>query len=793
MACRDGVVAVQTAMLLKAGMKRQLPTIAGVFALVAAASLALALAVSLYLNANGYAAEQMDRLGYGDTTVWVSGTDDLDGLAADVSALPEVGEVRAQPLVFSSYRVNDYRSDDEGQIIAYDAQAYPYAFMDEGMTGHATVDSVEPGSVYVSPALLESAGAQAGDVVSFGLARTGEPYELVIAGAFEDPFMGSSMIDMKSFLVSPEDYAAVEGALASASAVDVLGRAGGMLHVRQADGGALSALDFDRALAASGGLSGAAEFSYSRDAVLDMALLQVNVLAGFLALFAGALVLATLIVLAHAVASSIEQERRDIAALKTVGCASGTLRFVQLAQYAAGALAGMVAGTALAAVASGGAASLLVSSSGLLAPGGLRMGWCLPAYAAVLLALAAVVAVKTRAITSVPPVEAAGGEARRTACAVRTPLDSRALALSLAVRRIASDAGRYAATFAIAALLAFFVSAVGRVNAWVGPNGEGLMDAFSAAGHDLGVQPLNPTDMEGVERLIAANDSIVGVYSLAMQPVRADGAAYTANVIDAPERFHILEGRTCASPDEVVLTRTVAADLGLGVGDTVSVAAEGPAQEFRVAGIYQCANEMGANMGMSLEGYARIGDVRGYIWCYHYLLADGTRNEQVAAELQDAYGASAAVHTNSWSGLSGLVGTMRALLVLLYGMSALLVLVSMALASGKLLLAERVDLAVFKGIGFTSRQLRASFALRMGVVVALGAAAGLALSAAFADAAVSQLMRLFGIGAFSSPFGLADSIAPAAGITVLAMGFAYLFSRRIKRARPVELFADFDE
>lgn len=779
-------------MLLKAGIKRQAAVIAGVFVLMTAASTALGIAVSVLVNAQDYASEQMDRLGFGDVTVWASGMPDAEALAASVAETPGVRSAQAQPLVFAGYAANGHHSDDEGQLIAYDGERYPYTFLDEGLNTHAQPPVIEPGTVYVSPALTESFDVQVGDALTFELARTGLSYTLTVAGYFEDPFMGSSMIDMKSFLVSAEDFADVVSRVEGTSTFDVLGRVGAMIHVEQ-QGSAQTPLEFDRLLAQNAELAPYAEFSYSHDALLRLMLLQQTVLAGFLVFFALALVVVALIVLGHAVSSAIETERRDIAALKTVGCTSKTLRRVQTAQYAVGALVGMAAGTVLGALASGAASGLLVSSAGLLAPSDLRLEWCLAAYAVIVLVLAGVVALKTRGIASIPPVEALGSGAAPASRTPRTPLASRALPLSLAVRSIASNKARYVATFAVAALLVLFVSAVGRMNAWVGPNGEGLMDAFSAADHDVGVQPLGPTNMQGVEETIGRFDRIVGVYSLTMQPVCVDGAAYTANVIDAPERFHILEGRTSEAADEIVLTPAVAAELGKGIGDTVQVADAASTQSYEVVGIYQCANEMGANVGMSLEGYSRIGDVRGYIWCYHYLLADGSHNNDVAAALQESYGAAAAVHTNSWSGLAGLVSTMRIVLVALFGVAALLVAVSTALSSGALLLAERRDMAVCKGLGFTSRQLRASFALRLAVVTGAGALVGLAASALFADVAIAQLMSAFGIGAFESHLGLANSVLPAADIVALAAAFAYLFSRRIKRAEPVELFSGFDE
>lgn len=43
------------------------------------------------------------------------------------------------------------------------------------------------------------------------------------------------------------------------------------------------------------------------------------------------------------------------------------------------------------------------------------------------------------------------------------------------------------------------------------------------------------------------------------------------HVIDQPERFHILEGRTCTADNEIVITEFIAANFGISIGDTVTV------------------------------------------------------------------------------------------------------------------------------------------------------------------------------------------------------------------------------
>ena len=90
--------------------------------------------------------------------------------------------------------------------------------------------------------------------------------------------------------------------------------------------------------------------------------------------------------------------------------------------------------------------------------------------------------------------------------------------------------------------------------------------------------------------------SIADRYMLGMPSVSVNGIDYTANVITDSQRFHLLQGRTCQNPNEVVLTEFVASDLGVRVGDTITVAASLGSAEYRVTGIYQCANDMGAKM-----------------------------------------------------------------------------------------------------------------------------------------------------------------------------------------------------
>lgn len=121
---------------------------------------------------------------------------------------------------------------------------------------------------------------------------------------------------------------------------------------------------------------------------------------------------------------------------------------------------------------------------------------------------------------------------------------------------------------------------------------------------------------------------------------------------------------------------------------------------------------MGANIGMNRDGYARIGNVNNYIWCYHFVLSEHSHNEEIMKTLQEKYPMQMDVHTNSWSGLDGIVSTMDMLIIFMYVIVIIFIIIVVALTTGKLLNFEQRDTGIYKSIGFTSNKLRISFAIR---------------------------------------------------------------------------------
>lgn len=778
--------------LLKSNLKFHRGTVFGVLFLILLVALSLGSVLTVWLNSSRYVNSEMERLGYGDLTVWVSGLSDAAPLTRELSTLDEVDSVGVQPLIFSEYEIGEQESDSEGQLITYDPEQYPYKFFNGDLSDYSYAPSeIKPGETYVSASMASMFGVQAGDTITFPIARSGGDAAFTVAGFYEDPFMGSSMIGMKGFLICEQDHEEIAGMIEESGA-DSLAREGFMIHISQIPDSVMTAAQFNAFLNENTSLTSYVEFTHSYEAISGFMLTLQNVFTSLLLAFVAILLLASMAVLSHSIGSTIEQDYANMGILKTMGFTSGKLRIIQLLQYLMTALCGMAVGIILSIPASSFICRMTVTTTGLLIPSTPPMGVCLAALAVILLLLMVFVWLRTGKIRRVSPVSAIRGtwKESRTGKRAALPVRKKGLSFWLALRQLLGGKRRYFGACMVAVLLVFFASLIGRVNAWLGPNGEGLMDAFNPADLHIAAQPMGETTIDEVEQTIENYTTITDFYDLAMPSVSVNGVDMTANVITQPERFHLLSGQTCHDANEVVLTEFVAADLGVSVGDTVTVTGALGNGEYVVSGIYQCANDMGMNIGMNREGYDQIGEESPTMWCTHYFLENPSLQPEIMQALQDTYGGDVYLHENSWPGLYGILSAMQTLMIFLYAMVTLFVLVVTLLTSGKILRAEQKDLSIYRTLGFSAGRLQRSFALRFGIVALLGSILGTVLSALLTDPLVAVLMRLEGISNFSSHPGALTAIFPGVIVTLLFLLFAWLAAGKIRKSQLSGLLAE---
>lgn len=772
---------MENCILFRAGLRRHRGSLTGAFVLLLLVSLSLGMVLTVWTNSGHYIASELERAGFGTLTAWVSGVPDLDSLTGELTVLPEVTAVEVQQFIFSNYETDGQESDSEGQLITLSPGEERYRFFTDDLSGYrAETPQINPGEVYVSPSLVSMFGVELGGEIVFPIARAGGNVAFTVKGFYEDPFMGSSMIGMKGFLICQEDYDTLTEII-QFSGIDALAREGAMLHIFS--DGSLTTAALNRTINEQTSLPAYTEFVHTAQAIQGFMLILQNAFSGLLIALVAVLLAAVLVVLSHSIGSTIEADYKDMGILKAVGFTGGALRRLQLAQYGAAILGGMLLGLALTLPVSRFVGDATLTTTGIRVPARFPVLRCAAVFAALLFLLGGFILWKTGKIENISPLRAIRGETEGGMAANRQlpPMGGTCLSLQLAVRQLLTNKRRYLSACAVAMLLVFFAAVVGRMDTWLGRDGKGMMDAFNPADHDLGVQTFGTLDEAEAEALVLTFTEITDSYVLAMPSVALNGVDYTANVIDQPERFHILEGRTCMAENEIVMTEFIAANFGLGIGDTGTVSAGLGSGEYTITGIYSCANDMGDNIGMTAEGYLLIGRDDPQIWCHHYFLADPGQKAAITQALESAYGGDVHVHENTWPGLFGIIAAMRVLLVFMYGMVSVFILIVTAMTGSRLLIMEQRDTGIYKALGLPNRQLRLSFALRFGLTAAVGGGVGLALAAAATDPLVSSAMKLAGISNFASRAALNNTLLPLAVVVGLFTVFAYLASVKIKK------------
>ena len=558
-----------------ADSRRHKGSLTGIFVLVFLVSLSLVSVLTVWRNSGQYVKSEMERLGFGTMTAWVSGISDIDALTGEINGLSGMEKTGVQPIIFSEYEVNGQESDSEGQLVTYDPKAYPYRIFSDDLEGYdSEAARITPGEIYVSPSLSSMFGVQIGNEISFPIARNGGRKVFTVKGWFEDPFMGSTMIGMKSFLICGEDHDEIAGMIES-SGIDALARDGYMVHIFEDVSEGLSAAQLNAMLNRDTQLLQYAEFTHSGSAIYGFMMTLQNVFTGMWMAFVLILVFVSLIVMGHSISSSQEQDMVDTGILKTIGFTTKKLQKIQMLLYLVPASLGITAGILGAIPVILAVCRMTLTTTGLLIPERIPFTMCFPALLLVFGILAGFVWMKTAQIEKITPMKAIR-DTQRSGSFGKSPhsrIGQKGLCFWLALRQVITGKRRYLGACLVAALLVFFASLIGRMDSWLGADGKGLMDAFNPADLHIAAQPMGKATSEDVERTIAEYTNITDQYMLAMPSISVEGTDYTANVITQPERFHMLQGQSCMGADEIVLTEFVAADLNVGIGDMVTVSA----------------------------------------------------------------------------------------------------------------------------------------------------------------------------------------------------------------------------
>jgi putative ABC transport system permease protein len=339
-------------------------------------------------------------------------------------------------------------------------------------------------------------------------------------------------------------------------------------------------------------------------------------------------------------------------------------------------------------------------------------------------------------------------------------------------------------------LLVFFLIMVTGMCLWVG-NGQNIQRVFTCYDSDLEIQYVDSNIRQEAENTIKQYTEITDSFSEYGQYINLNNNKLQCIALDKPEKISsIQQGRTCLYDNEILVTKLVAKDMGVNVGDTVTISLKGMSKDFIISGIYQCGNDLGSNFAMNAAGYERLtGNTMNNSDCV-YMLKDAGKKDAIVNALSQTYGEKIKVSAESLSFIDTIVTAVGGIAAIIYTIAVVFVAVIVFMLCGKLFLREKTDIGIYKAVGFSSKRLRRQFAMRFAVVAAAGSILGLGLSACFSGACMNVLFSFMGVDGYSAKSPILVTLLPGISMTLIFYLFAYLLSGKIKKVNTKILISE---
>ncbi len=767
--------------LLKANIRHQKSSFFGIMILMFLVSLALTTVFTIYLNTDKRVSNALLEDGYGDMIIHLYNdkvpNGDINLLQEKILKNTNVNSIKKVQAVYSSVEdLNGHTSD--GVILQPDKQeCFRYQVFNKNEDGFLKNSQVlKQGEVSVPISFKSLYDCKIGDRITFKTG--GEPKQYTVKYFMEDPFCGSAMMGIKNILMNSSD---LEN-LYDSNSKDIT--KGTVFNIFKQKDKKISYMNFERSINESSDVGGYARSSMGIDQAKGYMLLTTNIFCGLLLSFIVVLLIVAVIVMSHSITSSIEMEYVNLGILKGLGFSTGKIKSVFELQYLISAVIGSLLGIPAALPIISYVNHLTSSVTGLLVSNQVVVITCLEAIGGILLLIALFILLKLKRITLISPIQAirGGREAVYFSSRLEVKIRKRGMSFLLALRQLTSNQKQYISSGIITILLIFFLIIIGNMGSGIGKDGKGLLQLFTCINSDVEVNYGNTGLNKEVEKFINSRSTIENTYQTSSSYLLINGCKVYSFMCSDPTQFNtILKGRTCLYDNEILITKFIASDLNVGIGDTVNLSFGGKKEKFMVSGIYQFANDMGMNIALNKKGYEKL--VTSEYISNEYKLTDGNKSKQIVDELKKTYGDRIEVQTASdgFGGIEAIVSAMNGILFLMYGISIVFVVIVIFLQCTKIFAKERQDYGIYKAIGFTSTNLRIQFALRFLLVAAISSLIGVAVSVLMFKQCMGYLLSFMGISKFSGSLNISGILMPIAFMLAIFFVFSYLLSKRIKK------------
>lgn len=776
--------------LLRANMLKKKGTFISIMILMLLITAMIISVVSVKHNYNSAIDDSFDSIG-SDVLVMIRKNNLSDELLSNIENHEYVEKINKYYSIGSSYAVYNGRKDNNSYFLR-ELPDNIKVFNNRCDNYKKEKTIINPGEIYLPLGSKDKIGCELGNNIN--IIFTNEVSKsFKIAGFVEEPFQGASTIGWKQVFVNNDDLIELQNKIGD----DQKNFHFYILEIFKDDVCNLSSIKFQRQINLDTKIIsmsiGSIYKDQSRNYSTMIPEIVINVVIGFSIL----LFVIVMIVVSHNISTEIEMDYTTIGILKAQGFTKNKIRLIYLLQYIISIVIGIFVGLLCAIPIESVVGNVCKAVTGILPNNGLNI-FAVLVYIVVVLSISSLILyLKTIKIGKISPVNAINGGNNDIYFNNRlnAPISKNALSLSLSFRQFTSAIKRYISTILISALLVFCMITTTLVSKCL--SSKETLRNMGVVESDIYIVAKDRENFLGfdeVDNFVESTGYMQEKNSVASLYTSIEGENVMCEIIQFSQYISpsVLKGRAPIYDNEIVVSKFVADELDLKIGEEATVTFGKNSNKYLITGIYQSGNDGGYTYAMSFAGAIRNGaTISNY--ARYYILNNHSKIEDVANKLKDSFGDVFTI-TYDTSTTSDAYGAYKSIVdivnIIIYSFSIIFTLVVIKMICTKAFIEEKTTFGIYKSLGFTNKKLRLQFSLRFLVISIIGLLLGIIFSLLLTDDLLNLIFSLFGICKVYFVYTPMSIILPFITITICLFMFSYLLSGKIKKCDVRELIAE---
>lgn len=738
----------------------------------------------------------LDRINTGDLCAWPNTSEDENSaMLKQLEQNEHVKCYRVDDCLLTNWqKINGHELKNQSYQLQPWTTDYP-VYNEEQTAFLEQPEELSAGETYVPLAFSILYDCEIGSKIEL-ITNYGSHY-LTIKGFVEEPFMGAYMIGYKIYFLSSADYEMLKKEKTDPTdCKQKLLISGQQVHIFQKEDSTLTDTAFTRSVNKSCGIIDQSFLSISKETAAGYTTAFTDIFSGILYTFIILLFVIVLVMICHSISSGIEMDYTNLGILKAMGFTRQKIRMLYILQYMLAGMMGILLGLLVAYPLSSLLGKIFLPITGVFCTTKLSFGKILLIIGLMLFIVYFAILLLTRKLGQISPVRAiSGGKAAiyfnsRFTLSIQKKL----LSATLAFRQFTANKKHYLGTMLISAILMFFMLSINQLTNCT--TSETMMESLGAQNYTIQAEITDKDILNELEEIHKKIEQITPVElfsGMNSDYITLNDTAIHCMFYTDPSlpKNSILKGRCPLYDNEIIITERLAKEYSLHMGDTITLCSDQNEAQYLISGLYQATYDMGLCLAMSYEGYQKIG-VK-----YPYYLEIGLKEDccskEVISMLNQDYKdrLTASLYDNSNESIYETIDlALKAVSMLIYGISILFIFVTVNMVCKRSFLKERTDIGIYKAVGFTVNRLRLQFSLRFLIVALIGSLLGIFLCLTCCNSMLELLLGNMGITHFITSYTPTNILLPMLLILTGFFVFSYFASRKIKEVSVKELIIE---